>query len=81
LVLFEEAKVAKMLDGTKNVHLLTTAAFLHTLDLKRIVSYDDVLASIRSMDAERGVLKGLSIDDATEASDHDSSWTVGFRNG
>lgn len=48
IVLFEDARVARLLDGVENVHLLTTGALLRTLARSGLADYDHVTEAMRS---------------------------------
>ncbi|MHB1101741.1 MAG: hypothetical protein ACYC0C_02935 [Devosia sp.] len=60
IVLFEDARVAKRLNGCKNVHLITTGAFLRTLAMNGLADYGPVTKAIQSQrDARAGWNKPL----------------------
>jgi hypothetical protein len=80
VVLFEEEKVSRLLDDRKNVKLLTTSAFIRTLEMNNVVSYDRFMSSIRSQDSMRGVLSGFPlIDTETEATDAEVDWQDAYK--
>nr|WP_295466808.1 hypothetical protein [Mesorhizobium sp.] len=54
IVLFEDARVARLLDGVENVHLLTTGALLRTLARSGLADYDHVTEAMRSQRDPRG---------------------------
>lgn len=76
VVLFEERKVSRLLDDRRNVRLLSTGAFVRTLEMNRLLSYDAFIDAVRSQDGERGiVLEELLMDRDTDATDADVDWT------
>lgn len=69
MVLFENAQVAKGLNGCKNVHLITTGAFLRTLAMNGLADYGRVTKAIQSQrDARAGRNRPL-LDQENERTD------------
>jgi hypothetical protein len=80
VVLFEEEKISRLLDDRKNVKLLTTSAFIRTLEMNNVLSYDRFMSSIQSQDSIRGVLKGYPlVDTETKATDVEVDWQDAFK--